>query len=1152
MLCPQCQRENLPDAIFCEHCGARLETICSHCGEPNRRGATFCRICGQAINQTPTIAIAKVPGILSPDSYVPRHLAEKILASRPSLEGERKQVTVLFADIRDSMKLIENRDPEEAQKIIDPVLHLMMDAVHRYEGTVNQVLGDGIMALFGAPLAHEDHAVRACYAALAMQDEIRRHREKMGQSDELGLQIGIGLNSGEVVVRSIGNDLNIDYSALGHTTHLAARMEELASAGSILMAAATLREVEGFVEVKSLGAVQVKGVSRPIDAYELLGVTSARTRLHAALTRGLTPFVGRKTEIEAFQKLVEKSAAGRGQIFSMVGDPGMGKSRLVYEFIHFHVPPDWLVLEAPSVSYGKATPYFPVIEMLRRYCGISGGDAAESVQEKIVDHVLRLDEMLMDAIPPIFALLGVSPDGKGGSLASHESSGRRQNVIDATKKFTDMEPQQRRRHTFESLKRLMIRESQKQPLLLVFEDLHWIDSETQAFLDSLIESLPLTRVLVLVDYRPEYSHGWGDKTYYTQLRVDPLQPTSADELLQHLLGTNADLAPLKELLIRRTEGNPFFAEESVRSLVEAGVLVGEKAAYRPGLRIDEIRIPSTVQNVVADRIDRLPAEEKHLLQTAAVIGVIVPARLLQAVTELPKGDLQTYLAHLQAAEFLYESNLFPELEYTFKHALTNEVAYGALVHERKVFLHAKIVTALENVLGSNLQDHIETISQHAYRGELWEKAVAYSWQSGEKASQRSANQEARQFFQTGLRALEHLPQSRANLQQAVDLRLELRNALYFLSEFDELHRCLREAEAIAQRISDDRRLGRVINFLNSYYGIMGEHHRSIELGTRGLQINRDDVELNTVTHYYMGLAYHHVGQYDHSIDFLRRALTVTQEERFKYERFGTANILSVMCRIWLAQCSAQLGHFKDGKTLAEEAMTIAKEADHAPSLAWAHVALGFTHLVQGNVDSAIRTLETCQKICGANNIQVLMPHISSNLGYAYALAGRIDDAIPLMEKADAQSKLIGRKAAWALRLTWLGHASLLGQQHGAAREQAQRAVSLARDAGERGYEAWAHKLLGDVVLRNDSTELEQPEKYYNRALGLAKELGMRPLEAHCHVGLGESYVATGKRKRAHAEFSTARDLYNGMDMTFWLMRAEAALKTLAPGREASH
>src|SRR5215467_3634827 len=1025
MICPRCQRENLSDAIFCDHCGMRFETVCSHCGQLNRSDSRFCRTCGQAINLTAIIEPARVPGVPSPDSYVPRHLAEKILASRQSLEGERKEVTVLFADIRGSTRLLEGLDPEDAQKLIDPVLRVMMDAVHRYEGTVNQVLGDGIMALFGAPLAHEDHALRACYAALSMQEEMRRHRERLGQPEESGLQIGIGMNSGEVVVRSIDNDLNIEYSALGHTTHLAARMEELASAGAIVMTATTLRDVEGFVEVKPLGTVQAKGVTRGVEAYELTGTTAARTRVQARAARGLTPLVGRQSEVELFNKLVEQTAACRGQIFALVGEPGMGKSRLVHEFTRHQLSPAWLVLEAASVSYGKATPYLPLIEMLCRYFQISDRDGSENIQQRVVTQVWELDNMRKDTIPPILSLLGALPDERRSLTSGGQDwLSQGQDLIDMVKRFRAMDPQQRRRSTFDALKRVLIRESQRQPLLLVFEDLHWIDSETQAFLDSFVESLPTARVLLLVDYRLEYSHSWGDKNYYTQLRVNPLPPTSAEELLQHLLGGNADLASLKELLIRRTEGNPFFAEESVRSLVETGVLVGEKGAYRPGLRIDEIRIPNTIQNVLADRIYRLLLEEKRLLQIAAVIGVIVPLPLLRAVAELPEDKLQTYLMHLQAGEFLYESNLFPEREYTFKHALTNEVAYGALIHERKVSLHAKIVTSLENIVGSNLRDHIETVSQHAYRGELWEKAVAYSWQSGEKASQRSANQEAREFFQTGLKALEHLPQSRTCLEQAVDLRLELRNPLYFLGEFDELHLRLREAESIAQRISDDRRLGRVFNLLTSYYGLVGKHDRSIEFGTRGLRINRDDLELNTATQYYMGAEYHHVGQYDRSIAFLRQALAVTEEERFKYERFGTAFVLSVSCRIWLAQCYAELGRFKDGKAVAENAITVAKEADHTSSLAYAQISLGFVYLVQGNVDSAIRALETSQKICSANNIQVLMPHIGSNLGYAYALAGRVDDAIPLMKKADEQSELIGRRAAWALRLSWLGQASL--------------------------------------------------------------------------------------------------------------------------------
>ena len=1110
MICPRCQTQNFPDAAFCDACGAPLEVICDACGEPNRREAQFCKKCGQRVNESRAATVRRGEKPATSDVQPPAHLAEKILASRSVLEGERKQVTVLFADIKGSTSLIERLDPEEVRKLLDPALEVMIAAVHRYEGTVNQVLGDGIMALFGAPVAHEDHALRACYAALEMQENMRRYSATALGSYQI--KIGVGLNSGEVVVRSISNDLNMDYSAIGSATHLAARMEEMAAPGAILMTGLTLREVEGLVQIKPLGDLPVKGFSNTIETYELVGVTQLRKRLHAAVARGLSDFVGRDSEVEVFNRVLLQANAGHGQILALCGEPGLGKSRLVYEFTHRRLPEDWTVLEGTSASYGRATPYYPLIELLRRYFQIREKESDETIRTKVENDLTKLDGRLTDAIAPVLALLGALPDVKeNGPVDDSVKSSASLKILQAIRKFHRMEPQQRRKATLDALKRIVIRESLKQPLILLMEDLHWIDGETQAFLDSLVESLPMARIVLLVNYRPGYNHIWSDKTYYTLLRVDPLPSKAADELLQCLLGNSDNLRALKELLISRTEGNPFFLEECVRSLVESGALAGARGAYRMVRNTRTINLPGTVQAVLADRIDRLPQAEKHLLQTASVIGVKVPLPLLSAVSNLPEEALYRCLSNLQSAEFLYETSLFPEVEYAFKHALTNEAVYGFLLQDQKKLIHGQIVGALEAMARDDPETYIETLARHALRGEAWEKAVVYSWQSGRKASARSANHEAQEFFQTALQALEHLPQSRANLQQAVDLRLELRNPLYFLSEFDELHRCLREAESIAQRISDDRRLGRVINFLNSYYGLMGEHHRSIEFGTRGLRINRDDVELNTVTHYYMGLAYHHVGQYDQSIASLRRALSVTQEERFKYERFGTAFVLSVICRIWLAQCSAQLGQFKDGKSLAEEAMTIAKEADHASSLAFAHISLGFIHLVQGNVDSAIRTLETCQKICDANNIQVLMPHIGSNLGYAYALAGRVDDAIPLMEKADEQSKLSGRKAAWALRLTWLGQASLLGRQIGKAREQAERAVALASDAGERGYEAWALKLLGDIALRKDSPAPEQPEQCYDRALGLAKELGMRPLEAHCHVGLGSLYVATDEK-----------------------------------------
>jgi class 3 adenylate cyclase len=560
-----------------------------------------------------------------PLSYTPQHLTEKILTSRSALEGERKHVTVMFADIKDSTELIKDLDPEDAQRLLDPAIHIMMDAVHRFEGTVNQVLGDGIMALFGAPIAHEDHAARACYAALAMQAAMQDYTEEVRRSRGLTLRIRVGLNSGEVVVRTIGNDLHMDYSAVGQTTNLASRMEQLADPGRIILTASTLRLVEGLVQVNDLGPIPVKGVSEPVEVYELTGASTIRRRLQAAVARGLTKFVGRETEIEALNQARERAESGHGQIVAAVGEAGVGKSRLVYEFIHSHRTRGWLVLESASVSYGKATPYFPVVDLLKRYVHAENGDDPRTIRAKVTGHILTLDDALQETIPALLSLLDALPEDSP---------------------FLQLDPPQRCQRTLDGLKRIMLRESQVQPLLLVFEDLHWIDSETQALLDSLVESLPTAQLLLLVNYRSEYQHSWGSKTYYTQLRLDPLPPESAKALLQILLGDDPSLEALKKHLIERTEGNPFFLEESVRTLVETQELVGEPGAYGLARGLPSIQVPPTVQAILAARIDRLPQEEKRLVQSAAVIGTEVAFTLLHAIAELPEAALYQGLAHL--------------------------------------------------------------------------------------------------------------------------------------------------------------------------------------------------------------------------------------------------------------------------------------------------------------------------------------------------------------------------------------------------------------------------------------------------------------------------------------------------------------------------
>ena len=506
MHCPSCGFENPEGLKFCNECGAPLRMPCAQCGFANQPQAKFCGECGAS---------------LSPHSpvfprYTPAHLAEKILTSRSALEGERKQVTVLFADLKSSMEVLADRDPEEARQLLDPVLERMMAAVHRYEGTVNQVMGDGIMALFGAPIAHEDHAVRACYAALAMQEAMRRYTEEVRHTHGVEVQLRIGLNSGAVVVRAIGNDLHMDYSAIGQTTHLAARMEQLAPPGTIRLTAETLRLAEGWVQVTPLGPVPVKGLPDPVEVCELMGAGPARTRLQAFAARGLTPFVGRQAELEALHQALAQAEAGHGQVVSVIGEPGVGKTRLFHEFTHASRTHGWLRLESSSASYGKATPYLPIIDLLKTYFQIEDRDDGRRVREKLTGRLLTLDPTLGPTVPAFLALLEVA-------------------VEDAS--WQALDPPQRRQRTLEALKHVLLRESQIQPLLLVFENLHWIDAETQAFLDGLVESLPAAHLLLLVNYRPEYQHGWGQKTYYTQLRLDPLPPASAEALLESLLGT---------------------------------------------------------------------------------------------------------------------------------------------------------------------------------------------------------------------------------------------------------------------------------------------------------------------------------------------------------------------------------------------------------------------------------------------------------------------------------------------------------------------------------------------------------------------------------------------------------------------------------------
>ena len=857
----------------------------------------------RAIPSTPpnTLAPLQTP---PPASYTLSHLTERILAeqvameSRGAADGERKTITALFADLKGSTALIEGLDPEDARAIIDPALQLMMDAVHRYDGYVAQALGDGIFALFGAPLAHEDHPQRALYAALRMQEEMRRYGDRLREAGAAPLHMRVGVNTGEVVVRSIRkDDLHADYVPVGHSTNIAARMEQLANPGSILVTEQTHKLTEGYFEFRALGKTQVKGIEEPVPIFEVTGAGPLRTRLQIAARRGLTRFVGRHSEMDDMQRALAQVRAGQGQIVGVMGEPGLGKSRLFYEFVvgaYNHTPlriHGCLVLEAFSVSHGKASPYLPIIELLKNYFDITLEDDERKRREKIAGKILILDRSLEDTLPYVFSLFGIE---------------------DPQASLHQMDTQIRRQRTFEAVKKLFLRESLNQPLILIFEDLHWIDTETQGFLDMLSDSVTSAKLLLLVNYRPEYRHEWGTKTYYTQLRLAPLGKAEAEELLTFLLGSDTSLAQLKPLILARTEGTPFFMEEVVQTLVEEGVLTGERGQYRLDTTPTELHISPTVQGVLAARIDRLAPDEKALLQQLSVIGRQFQVSLVKHVVTQSEADLSRVLSSLQAKEFLYEQPAFPEVEYLFKHALTQEVTYGTLLQERRKALHAQTAYAMETLYTDSLEDHYSGLAYHYSRSRHTEKAVEYLHLAGQQAAQRSANEEAIQHLTTARELLQTLPETPERARRELNVQASLGTAYARTRGYgsQEAGTAYGRALEMCQRLAETAQISPVMFGLWMFHLGRAAHREARNTGEEMLRIaqQRQDTAARIGAHEAFGISLVCRGEFTAARTQLEHgaALYVPQEHRVLATLQGQDS--RVDCLTWAAHALWALGY----------------------------------------------------------------------------------------------------------------------------------------------------------------------------------------------------------------------------------------------------
>jgi len=1120
MKCPHCAHDNPTNAKFCLECGSRFAQTCPKCRNELPLSAKFCLECGERVS-----AVASDPTrFTNPEPCTPKHLAERILTSKAALEGERKQVTVLFADLKGSMELLADRDPEEARSVLDPVLQLMMDAVHRYEGTINQVMGDGIMALFGAPLAHEDHAVRACYAAIRMQESVKKYAEEVRRSHAAVIKIRVGLNSGEVVVRSIGSDLRMDYTAVGQTTHLAARMEQLADPGAIVITPDTLALAEGYVEVKSLGAVPVKGLAGRIEIYELVCAGPVRTRLQAATRRGLTRFVGRDSEIEQLRRVQQIAGAGRGQVAAIIGEAGVGKSRLVYEFTHSHRLESWLVLESSSVSYGKATSYLPVIDLLKVYFKIEHRDDYREIREKVTGKLLTLDESLKSTLPALLALLDVP-------------------VADTS--WQKLDPDHRRLRTLDGIKRLLLREAKEQPLLLIFEDLHWIDSETQALLDNLIDALASSRILLLVDYRPQYEHRWSSRTYYSQMRLDALPAESAEELLQALVGDDPSLAPLKRLLVRR--GNPFFLEESVRALVETKALEGIRGQYRLSRPVQSLQVPPTVQVILASRIDRLPVDHKRLLQIASVIGKEVAYELLQVVAELPYEALRQALANLQIAEFIYETQLFPDLVYTFKHALTLEVTYKSLPLEARRSHHERIGRALESASLGRFDEKSEILSHHYQQAGNDEKALEYLLRAARRATTRFAATEALGYCAAVVECLNRLPKTDERERQRIDIRLVEAEMLWVHGRYEQALGGLQEVQDIAERLHDQERLAN-IHFRSGWflYDQM-DFDRAFEHQQACLGLCERLGFLQSMRRVYWGLGQSCRASSEDISERRAKAIAYHEAGLRLAEGANSAEFFDVHNAhfLWLIYLF-QLGDWTTAMGYLECAVAMARRLPESLHVALMMGSKGFSELLRhksGDLELLRASLAAAEQ-AGSYIYRIISRYL---LGLSQLLVGEFQEALNHFEAALAIAGQSGKGNLFepGLLLSTSETEAKLGRLDDAL-DHIQHYDELIQQVGSLEGLAWfpsrgvAHRVRG-IILTNHRA-FEAASAQFTRSLELLKAHGYKPDLARTLVALGEHELERSRTQEARQAFEKAANCFREMGFTFELQQTQRLLE----------
>ena len=1094
MLCPSCSTENSGDATFCEQCGARLEAKCPNCQAPVSQGAKFCKKCGAALGDRAPVsagpAVSEIP--TAPET-----------AATQTIEGERKTVTALFADIKGSTELMRDLDPEEARAIIDPALKLMIDAVHRYDGYVVQSTGDGIFALFGAPVAHEDHPQRALHAAIATRDELRRRGDDLQRQGRAGVEVRIGINTGEVVMRTVQTGGHTEYSPVGHVVNLASRMQSVAPPGGVVISEETRHLVEGYFELRGLGPTEVKGVGEPLDVYEVVGVGALHGHFDLDARRGLTKFVGRAHELEQMQRALELAMVGHGQIVAVVAEAGTGKSRLFYEF-KATLPPTCKLLEAYSVSHGKASAWLPVLELLRDYFGIGSVDDAASRREKVRAALGELDPALGDTLPYLFALLG---------------------IVEGPDPLAQMDAQIKRQRTLDAIKRIVLTESLKQPVVVIFEDLHWIDAQTQALLDLMADSVANSRVLLIFNYRPEYRHEWTNKSYYSQLRLDPLGGADGTAMLEALLGQSVELNPIKQLIGERTGGNPFFIEEIVQALFDEGALL-RNGAVKVTRSLSQLRLPPTVQGILASRIDRLSAEQKELLQTLAVMGRESSLALIRRVASHADTELERMLADLQAGEFIYGQSAANDLEYVFKHALTQEVAYNSLLIERRKQIHEQAGHALESLFAAQLDDHLTQLAHHYSHSGNADKAIEYLGRAGQQALQRAAHADAIGSLSTAIKLLQSFPDGPERIQRELPLQLAIGPAFIALKGWGapEMGRAFARARELCARLGDPPEVFPALNGITATHMVRGEMRAAKEMAAQVLELaekTRDPRQL-LWGHSHIALVAFHRGDLLLARERVEAAIAIYDRER-EPPRRDTGLDIGVVDLSYGGWILWHLGYADQALEMSHEARRLAEALSHPDSIAFAQGYQCDLRLVRGEIQAVQEMAGRQMVLCAEYGLATFLAAANLYLGWAMAAQGRGEEGIARIQECLATQRAAGFEMLRPHSLATLAEACLVANRFDDGLSALTEAMATAEDHEEYCHLPELYRLRGKLLLKKEDSNAGDAQRCFEQAMEIARKQSAKSFELRATTSLARLLASQGRRDEARTMLA---DIYN--------------------------